>query len=112
MFPLPSDPLTLVDARIGDPEWERIAGEIVDWVTRRGLTVPAILALEMHRPVGAIVGSGIVAMTPLLGPLFGARRMDSFANLLAAPGGIEELVRRLEEAASAPIAAHIDGNQS
>ncbi|MFM7322846.1 MAG: hypothetical protein ACKO5K_15200 [Armatimonadota bacterium] len=105
--------LAVVDAKVEDPEWDRTARDVVDWVNRRGLTVPAILALEMHRPVGSIVGNGIVAATPLLAPLLGAGRLESIANLVSAPGGIEELIRRIEDAAAAnaPLGAHPDGNQ-
>ena len=67
------------------------------FVARRGLQTPAILALEMHKPLGNIAGHGLVLVAPLLGPLLGIDRMQKLARVLMEPDAIEELIRKIEE---------------
>jgi hypothetical protein len=59
--------------------------------------VPAILALDMHRPLAHTMGAGVVVMTPILGPLFGLERMEQAKLLLTSKDGIECLIQRIEE---------------
>ena len=68
-----------------------------DMVVRRGLSVPAILALEMHRPLAFVFSQGVIGATPLLGPLLGLQRMKTVSRLLAEPDGVEALIRRIED---------------
>ncbi len=72
---------------------EKIAAQVVG----RGLSVPAILALEMHRPMAFMLSQSMIALTPLFGPLVGLERMQTFGRLLAEPGGVEALIRRIED---------------
>lgn len=91
--PLPTD----LDAPLTDDERERLIDSVAQEVVRRGLSVPAILALEMHRPMAFVLGQGVVAAIPLIGPLLGLERMRGAARLMTAPGGIEALIRRIED---------------
>ena len=81
------------------PETEREAllEKIATQVARRGLSVPAIIALELHRPLAFTLSQGMIALTPLFGPVVGLSRMQSFGRLLAEPGGVEALIRRIED---------------
>ncbi len=66
-------------------------------VVRLGLSVPAILALEMHRPLSRLAGQALVAATPVLGPVLGATGMQKLSRLLYHPGGIDLMIERIEE---------------
>jgi len=66
-------------------------------VVRLGLFVPAILMLEMHRPLSRLAGQALVAATPVLGPALGAEGMQKLARLLYHPEGIELMIDRIEE---------------
>ena len=65
-------------------------------IVARGLQTPAILALEMHKPLAFVASQTMIVATPLLGPLIGIDRMQQWGRLLAAPGAVEELLARIE----------------
>lgn len=94
MFERPFDTLDAPLTPEESEQWiEKTARQVVD----RGLSIPAILTLEMHRPVAFTLGQGMVAATPLLGPLLGLDRMSGISRVLCAPGGVDSLIRRIEE---------------
>jgi hypothetical protein len=75
---------------------ERIAGE----VTRRRMEVPAILALELHRPLAFVGSQTLVVLTPMLAPAFGLKNMQTAARLLEDRANIDRLLERIEELAA------------
>ena len=80
-----------------EAEREALLERISTQVVKRGLSVPAILALEMHRPMAFMLSQSMIALTPLFGPLLGLERMQTFGRFLAEPGGVEALIRRIED---------------
>lgn len=86
------------------PESEREAfiERVAELIVRRSLSVPAILALEMHRPLAFTLSQGMIALTPLFGPLLGLQRLQTLSRLLAEPGGVEALIHRIEDKATTP----------
>jgi hypothetical protein len=78
-------------------ERETLIQSLAEFVVKRGLSVPAILALDMHRPLAHTMGAGVVVMTPILGPLFGLARMEQAKSLLTSRDGVECLIQRIEE---------------
>lgn len=78
-------------------EREELIERAATMVVKRGLSVPAIVALEMHRPIAFTLSQGIIALTPLFAPLIGLHRMQTLSRLLSEPGGIEALIRRIED---------------
>jgi hypothetical protein len=78
-------------------EREGLIQSLAEFVVKRGLSVPAILALDMHRPLAHTMGAGVVVMTPILGPLFGLERMEQAKLLLTSRDGVECLIQRIEE---------------
>ena len=64
----------------------------------RGLQVPALFALELNRPLGNTLAHGLVGLTPLLGPVLGAEKLDVAARLLSEPDALDDLISRLEAA--------------
>jgi hypothetical protein len=80
-----------------EAEREELLEKLATQVARRGLSVPAIVALEMHRPMAFMLSQTLIALTPLFGPLIGLNRMQTLGRLLAEPGGVEALIRRIED---------------
>ena len=66
-------------------------------IVRRGVAVPAIIALEMHRPLAFTLSQLTITLAPLFGPLLGVQRLQTLNRLLAEPDGVEALVRRIED---------------
>jgi hypothetical protein len=95
--PLFETPFDSLDTPLTPEESARWIDKAARQVVDRGLSIPAILTLEMHRPIAFTLGQGMVAATPLLGPLLGLDRMSGITRVLCAPGGVDSLIRRIEE---------------
>ena len=99
------------DEALTAEERERLLDDVAGAVAKRGLQTPAILALEMHRPLAFTLSQGMIVFAPLFAPLLGVSRMELASRLLREPGAIDALVERIESwkpasaasSASAPI---------
>jgi hypothetical protein len=96
---LPGAPTALADW--GEPlppeERDRLMDAVAAAVAQRGLQVPAVFALEVHKPLGFVASQTLLVFGPLFfAPLLGIERTQRLARLLAEPGAIEELIRRIE----------------
>ena len=76
---------------------EELLKSIAERIKRMGLQVPAILFLEAHKPLSFIGGQALYFSAPFLGLLFGFQNVSLFADILSKPGGIERLLKKLEE---------------
>lgn len=82
-------------------EAARIGRALAEKVVALGLVTPALLVLEMHRPLSRLAGQALVAATPVLAPVFGLSGVESFSRLLYHPGGIDLLADAIDEMANA-----------
>lgn len=86
---------------ISTPLSQDEARAVADSVARRvvglGLALPAILFLEMHRPLGRLAGQAVVVATPVLAPVFGLGGMQGLSRLLYHPGGIDLMIESIED---------------
>jgi len=71
---------------------ERLAKQISRW----RLTVPAILLLQVTRPLSFIASQGLLLCQPLLSFVYDASRVADYAELLADRASIDRLVAQLE----------------
>lgn len=69
-----------------------------DSILSRGLRVPAVFFLELHKPVAHLVGEGISASKPLLSLLFKSANLETARQLCSSPDQIEQLITYLEHA--------------
>jgi len=87
--------------KLSEPLPEEDLAKLVDdfarAIVRRGLEAPAIMFLEMNKPLSYIAGQGVIVATPLIAPLVGADRMGRFSRFLQSPDNIERLIQRIEE---------------
>ena len=79
-----------------DPLLEQAATEVV----RRRLETPAILLLEMHRPLTFLGSQALVLFTPMLAPAFGVERLERITALLEDRRNLDLLLNRMEELAA------------
>lgn len=89
MLPVWDKPLTEEDI---EQMIERVAGE----VGKRGLETPAILFLEMHKPLANVFAHGALAFSPFLMPFLGFDRVDRYTQFMASPQNVERLIQRIE----------------
>jgi len=76
---------------------EELLKRIAERIKRMGLEAPAILFLEANKPLAFIGGQALFFSAPFLGLIFGFENVSLFADILSRPGGIERLLRKLEE---------------
>ena len=74
--------------------------QVATMIEKRGLQTPALLFLEMHRPLFHLSSQATIAFTPFLGPLFWLERGQGFGRLLADREGMDLLMNRLEASAA------------
>lgn len=61
------------------------------------MTVPAIIAFEMHKPLAYVGSHAAVAFSPFLVPFFGFDRVNEYSQLLSSRANVERLICRLEQ---------------
>jgi len=71
---------------------ESVAGRI----RRRGLEAPAVLFLEMHRPLSFLAGQSVMVAMPLLAPLIGVDNVGILGKVLMERENVEKLIARIE----------------
>ncbi|HTQ08443.1 MAG TPA: hypothetical protein VMI31_00080 [Fimbriimonadaceae bacterium] len=90
MFDLWKDPLT---EEKRDELLDRAALEI----RKRKMEVPAILFLEMHKPLAYVGSQALVVFAPFLIPFVGFDNLNNYSLLLSERGNVELLIQRLEK---------------
>jgi hypothetical protein len=70
---------------------EKAASEIA----RRGLQAPAILLLEMHRPLSFVTSHATVAFAPFLVPFLGFNAVNDYSRLFSKREHVERLIEAL-----------------
>ena len=98
-MPLPE---TELDPEERDRLIDRIAGE----VTKRRLETPAILFLEMHRPLQFLSSQALVVFGPILAIAFHPRNLEKLSLLMQDRSNLDRLLERIEERV-----AQRDGNR-
>jgi hypothetical protein len=86
-------------------ERDRIIEKIAAGVVKRGLETPAILFLEMHKPVTFFASQGLIAATPFIAPFVGFSNLHTASKLLEKRDNVERLIQRIEELAEEHRAA-------
>ena len=85
------------DAPLPDAERDELIDALAQKVDKRGLHTPAILFLEMHKPIAFLTGQSLVLGSGFLAPLFGPQNVQKYSKLLEDRANIERLVQRIEE---------------
>lgn len=89
MFDMWKEPLT-------EEERDRLLDKLADEVHRRKMETPAILFLEMHKPLAYVASQAALAFSPFLVPIVGFDNMNDYSRLLADRENVERLILRIE----------------
>jgi hypothetical protein len=68
---------------------------LADAIGRRGLTAPARLLVDAHRPLDPLVSDLGAALGPMIGAVVG-RGSDDLRDALTRPGGLDRLIEELD----------------
>ena len=84
-----------VTAQQRDAIIESFARRVVD----RGMEIPAVMMLEVSKPVSFLVSQVALLAGPVLYPFFGMDKVDRFAGFMNSRQNVEMLIKRIEELA-------------
>jgi hypothetical protein len=87
------------DAELSAADRDALINRCARLVAERGLTTPAILFLEMHRPLGFLAGQSLILASGFLAPLFGPQRVQQLSRLLQSRDSVDRLIARIESLA-------------
>jgi len=90
------------DAPLGDDERDALIEKCAGIVVKRGLTTPAVLFLDMHRPLGFLAAQSLILASGFLAPLFGPVNVRQMARLLESPDNADRLIARIESLSLLP----------
>jgi hypothetical protein len=72
---------------------ERVANEIV----RRGLETPAVMMLELNKPLTFLTSQSLLVAVPLLGAFIDPEKIELFSEALRSPDTVDQLIDRIED---------------
>ena len=76
---------------------EQLLEKAAQVIVKRGMEVPAILFLEMHKPLANLIGHAVWVTMPVWALFFGVATTNELGALLSDPDQIERLIQRIEE---------------
>ena len=85
------------DAELPDERRDELVDKLAEKVIQRGMQTPAILMLEMHKPLSFLAGQSLLLGSGFLAPLFGPQNVQQYAKLLESRDNIELLIQRIEQ---------------
>ena len=69
------------------------------------MTGPAVLFLEMHKPLAFLGAQLLFAAQPFLSMVFNEAELRDFVTIIEDRGGVEEVIARLESIKTEPPAS-------
>jgi hypothetical protein len=85
------------DADLPDDRRDALIEDLAQKVRRRGLATPAILFLEIHKPLTYLASQSLILGSGFLAPLFGPQNVQQYAKLFESRENVERLIQRIEE---------------
>lgn len=85
-----------IERELTPEERDGLLERAAEAVVRRRLEVPAVLLLELHRPLTYLGSQALVLFTPLLGPAVGVETLQKLAKLLEERENLDRLIDRIE----------------
>ncbi|MFN0198259.1 MAG: hypothetical protein ACKVT0_16045 [Planctomycetaceae bacterium] len=78
-------------------EEQELVDRFASWVVRRRMTGPALLCLEMSRPLNYVGSQSLHFLKPFLSPFCDTKSCENLAKLLDNRASVEFISRRLEQ---------------
>lgn len=95
-----------------EQEAEALLEKAAQTIVGRGLQIPAILFLEMHKPLANLIGHAVWVTMPVGALFLGAGVTNALGALLSDPNRIEKLIQRIEELSSQHAEAKNSGDKN
>ncbi len=85
------------DDELTDEERDAILEKIAQGVVRRGMAAPAVLFLELNKPLSFVASQSLIVLTPFLAPFVGVDNVHRYSRLLEKRENVERLIERIEQ---------------
>ncbi|MBX7133509.1 MAG: hypothetical protein K1X67_12620 [Fimbriimonadaceae bacterium] len=85
-----------------EEETQALIQKATDEVAKRRLQSPAVLFLEMNKPLSNIAANATVVFAPFLVPFFGFDAINDVSRLMTKRENIERLIQSIELSAKRP----------
>ncbi|MGC8783832.1 MAG: hypothetical protein ACP5RN_05550 [Armatimonadota bacterium] len=82
---------------LSDEERDAILERIAQGVVRRGMAAPAVLFLELNKPLSFVASQSLIVLTPFLAPFVGIDNVHRYSRLLEKRENVERLIERIEQ---------------
>ncbi len=86
------------DSELTEEETSALLRKAADQIIKRNMITPAILALEMHKPVAHVGSSSAVVLAPFIVPFLGFDTFNDYSRLFSKSKNFERLIVLLEAA--------------
>lgn len=93
---MPKDSATLFDRPLAPEQRDEMLDALARKVVDRRLETPAILFLEMHRPLTFLASQSLIVGMPFLAPLFGPDKVEAYSALLQDRANVDRLIDRIQ----------------
>ena len=81
---------------LNDEENDALIDKLAQEILKRKMEVPAVLMLEMHKPLQYVASQASIVFAPFIVPLVGYDNGRNLTRLLSRRDNIENLIRRIE----------------
>lgn len=88
--------LRIWDKPLSDEDKTNLVQRLSQEIKKRHLETPAILFLEMHKPLANVVGHAAVAFSPFIMPFLGFKTVDEYSQFFSDRSNVEMLIQELE----------------
>lgn len=68
-------------------------------IKKRKLDFPAMMFLQLQRPLAGVTGQAAIVFAPFIVPFTGFDRLNDFGRLLKKPDNVDKLIEMLESEA-------------
>ncbi len=82
---------------LSDEERDAILERIAQGIVRRGMAAPAVLFLELNKPLSFVASQSLIVLTPFLAPFVGLENVHRYSRLLEKRENVELLIERIEQ---------------
>ncbi len=92
-----TEPDEYEDDQLSSEERDKLIDELAQKIVDRRMETPAIMFLEMHKPVTFLASQSMLVASPFLVPLFGAEGVQRYSRLFSSVDNVELLIERIED---------------
>ena len=87
-----------------EEETEALIEKAANEIARRKLQTPAILFLEMHKPLAYVGANASLVFAPFAVPFLGFDFVNNYSRLFSKRENVERLIRKIEELSKPTVA--------